>query len=475
MSTPFGPQNPPPFGFASVERKKVVAAFDGGRITSNGGVMLLGAVERQFGIADTLASLIADPRNPLMVTHSVSDILRARMLAIACGYEDGDDLDFLRTDPAFKMACGRLPDSGNDLCSQPTVSRWENAPTQREVVRMTYAMIDLYCRSYDRPPAAVTFDIDDTCDVAHGNQQLALFHAHYDERCFLPIHVYDAENARPVVVLFRPGKTPSGEEIRGHLRRMVRRLRRHWPHTRITVRGDSHYGRREVMAWCEANDLHYIFGLSGNPALDQMVEPLADAVRTQRAAAQAKLVAMRRTTPPVDAPRLRRAEAQANAVRRHTEVRYGAKSWGCQRRVAARIEATQKGLDIRYVVTNLAGGSAEWLYETLYCARGQMENFIKLHKTQLASDRTSCRSPLANQVRLVLHTGAYWLLLKVRDNIPKPQPLAVAEFKTLQMRLIKIAARITETATRVRIAFAAACPEADLFSGLVRSFQPAGP
>ena len=474
MSTPFGPQNPPPFGFASVERKKVVAAFDGGRITSNGGVMLLGAVERQFGIADTLASLIADPRNPLMVTHSVSDILRARMLAIACGYEDGDDLDFLRTDPAFKVACGRPPDSGDDLCSQPTVSRWENAPTQREVVRMTYAMIDLYCRSYDRPPAAVTLDIDDTCDVAHGNQQLALFRAHYDERCFLPIHVYDAANARPVVVLFRPGKTPSGEEIRGHLRRMVRRIRRHWPHTRITVRGDSHYGRREVMTWCEANDLHYIFGLSGNPVLDQMVEPLADAVRTQRAAAQAKLVAMRCTTPALDAPR-RRAEAEANAVRRHTEVRYGAKSWGCQRRVAARIEATQKGLDIRYVVTNLAGGSAEWLYETLYCARGQMENFIKLHKTQLASDRTSCRSPLANQVRLVLHTGAYWLLLKVRDNIPKPQPLAVAEFKTLQMRLIKIAARITETATRVRIAFAAACPEADLFSGLVRSFQPAGP
>jgi hypothetical protein len=339
---------------------------------------------------------------------------------------------------------------------------------------MTYAMIDLYCRSYDRPPAAVTFDIDDTCDVAHGNQQLALFHAHYDERCFLPIHVYDAANARPVVVLFRPGKTPSGEEVRGHLRRMVRRIRTHWPDTRITIRGDSHYGRREVMAWCEANDLRYIFGLSGNAVLDQMVEPLADAVRAQRADAQAKLVEMRCADRPVDAARLRGAEAQANAVRRHTEVSYGARSWGCQRRVAARIEATPRGLDIRYVVTNLTGGSAEWLYETLYCARGQMENFIKLHKTQLASDRTSCRSPLANQVRLVLHTGAYWLLLKVRGTIPKPQPLAIAEFKTLQMRLIKIAARISETATRVRVAFAAACPEASLFSGLVRSFQPAG-
>ncbi len=475
MAAPFGSPILPPFRFGCVERKKVVAAFDGGRITSNGGVMLLGAVEQQLGIADALGPLISDPRNPLYVTHSVSDILRARMLAIACGYEDGDDLDVLRTDPAFKVACGRLPDSGDDLCSQPTVSRWENAPSLREVVRMTYAMIDLYCRSYDRPPAAVTLDIDDTCDVAHGNQQLALFHAHYDERCFLPIHVYDAANARPVVGLFRPGKPPSGEEIRGHLRRLVRRIRCHWPQTRITIRGDSHYGRREVMAWCEANGLHYIFGLSGNTVLDQMVEPLADVVRAQRAAAQAKLIALRRAEPSVDVARLRTAEAQANAVRRHTEVSYGAQSWKCQRRVAARIEATPKGLDIRYIGTNLAGGGAEWLYETLYCARGQMENFIKLHKTQLASDRTSCRSPLANQVRLVLHTGAYWLLLKVRDAIPKPQPLAVAEFKTLQMHLVKIAARISETATRVRVAFAAACPQAELFAGLVRSFQPAGP
>jgi hypothetical protein len=439
-----------PFCFPGVGRKKLTAAFDGGRLTSDGGVMLLGVVERQLGIAERLSRLIADPRNPLLVTHGVDDILRARILAIACGYEDADDLDHLRTDPGFKLACGRLPDSGNDLCSQPTISRWENAPTLREVVRMTYAMVDLYCASYARPPAAITLDIDDTCDVVHGNQQLALFNAHYDERCFLPIHVYDTATARPVAVLLRPGKTPSGAEIRGHLRRLVRRIRRHWPDTRLTIRGDSHYGRREVMAWCEAHGLDYIFGLSGNAVLDQLVEPIADDVR------------------------VRRAEAQSD-VRRYTETRYGAKSWKCERRVVARIEATTKGLDIRYVVTNLTGGTAEWLYATMYCARGQAENLIKLHKTDLASDRTSCRSPLANQVRLVLHTAAYWVLLTVRDAIPKPQPLAVAQFKTLQMRLVKIAARITETATRVRIAFAAACPEADLFSGLVRSFLPAGP
>jgi hypothetical protein len=439
------------FGFPSVGRKKVTAAFDGGRITSDGGVLLLAAAERRMGIASTLAGLIADPRNPLLVTHSVTDILRARMLAIACGYEDADDLDHLRTDPGFKLACGHLPDSGRDLCSQPTMSRWENAPDLREVIRMSYAMVDIYCASYARPPRAVTLDIDDTVDVVHGDQQLALFNAHYDERCFQPIHVYDTATSRPVAVLLRPGKTPSGVEIRGHLRRLVHRIRRHWPATRITIRGDGHYGRPEVMAWCEGNGVDYILGLPGNAALDRLVEPAADDVR------------------------VRRAEAQTPVLRRYTETRYGAKSWRCERRVAARIEATTMGLDIRYVVTNIAGGSAEWLYDTLYCARGQAENLIKLHKTQLASDRTSCRSPLANQVRLVLHTGAYWLMLKLRDAIPKPQPLATAEFATLRMRLLKIAARITETASRVRIAFAAACPEADLFASLARSLYPTLP
>ena len=189
--------------------------------------------------------MIADPRNPLLVTHSVIDILRARMLAIACGYEDADDLDHLRSDPGFKLACGRLPDSGADLCSQPTMSRWENAPSLREVVRMTYAMIDTYCASYPRPPVAVTLDIDDTVDVVHGHQQLSLFNAYYDERCFLPIHVYETATCRPVAVLLRPGKTPSGDEVRRHLRRLVRRIRSHWPSTRLTIRGDGHYGRPE--------------------------------------------------------------------------------------------------------------------------------------------------------------------------------------------------------------------------------------
>src|SRR3954466_737909 len=205
------------------------------------------------------------------------------------------------------------------------------------------------------------------------------------------------------------------------------------------------------MAWCEGNGVNYICGLGGNEVLDRQVEETADDVR------------------------VRYAEGEAPLVRRYAETRYGAKSWKCQRRVSARIEAGCNGLDIRYVVTNITRGSAEWLYDVLYCERGQAENLIKLHKRQLASDRTSCRSPLANQVRLVLHTAAYWLLLMVRDAIPKPQPLASAEFKTVRLRLIKIAARIIETATRVRIAFSACCPEAELFGGIARWLQPAGP
>jgi hypothetical protein len=227
--------------------------------------MLLAQAERRLGIADQLARVIPDERNADRVVHLLPDILRARIFAIACGYEDADDLDRLRFDPALKLACGRLPDTGRDLCSQPTVSRWENAPNLRDLIRLMGVMVDLYCASYPKPPDAVTLDIDDTVDVVHGHQQLSLFNAHYDERCFLPIHVYDTATSRPVAVLLRPGKTPSGIEVRSHLRRLVRRIPRHWPQTRITFRGDGHYSRPEVMESCDENGVGFIFGLPGNP------------------------------------------------------------------------------------------------------------------------------------------------------------------------------------------------------------------
>ncbi|UTD25595.1 IS1380 family transposase [Bradyrhizobium sp. WD16] len=440
-----------PFSFPAVSRKKVTADFDGGRLTSDGGVMLLAMAERRLGIADRLARAFPDRRNPSRITHTLADMIRARTFAIACGYEDADDLDCLRTDPAFKLACGRLADSGADLCLQPTLSRLENAPSLKDAIRLTYALVDQWMASYEREPASVILDIDDTCDVVHGHQQLSLFNAHYDERCFLPIHVYDTERSRPVAVVLRPGKTPSGVEVRAHLRRLVRRIRRCWTRTRITFRGDGHYARPEAMAWCEDNGVDYVFGLPGSKPLSKKVDEVADAVRTERAVS--------------DKP----------VVRDYAQTRHKAKSWNRERRAVARIEATKLGLDIRFVVTNLEYGSPEWLYDSLYCARGQAENLIKLHKTQLASDRTSCRSAIANQVRLVLHTTAYWLMLAVRDAIPKVRDLAKAEFATLRLRLIKVAARVVETASRVRLAFAACCPEADLFRGLPAALMPRGP
>ena len=440
-----------PFSFPAIARKKVTAAFDGGRITSDGGVMLLAAAERRLHLADRLAAVIIDPRDPDRVTHRMADIVRARILAIACGYEDANDLDRLRSDPAFKLACGRLPDSGLDLCSQPTLSRAENLPDLRTVIRLSNVLVDLWLQSYRAPPTSVTLDIDDTVDVVHGHQQLSLFNAHYDERCFLPIHIYDTATGRPVAMILRPGKTPAGREIRGHVRRLVRRIRTHWPKTRILIRGDGHYGRPEVMDWCEDNHVDYVFGQPGNRVLDRLVDAAADDIRT------------------------RRALDQKPALRGFAETRYQAKSWRIERRACARIEATTLGLDIRFVVTNLTRGSAERIYEVIYCARGQAENLIKMHKSQLASDRTSCRSPIANQVRLVLHTAAYWLMLTVRDTIPKTHALATAEFATLRLRLLKLGARVIETASRVRLAFAAACPQAELFRTIAIALLPAGP
>jgi Transposase DDE domain group 1 len=243
-----------PFSFPVVARKKITADFDGGRLRSDGGVMLLAMAERRLSIADRLARIFPDRRDPTRITHSLADMIRARVFAICCGYEDANDLDSLRTDPAFKLACGRLP----------TLSRLENAPRLKDAIRLTYGLLDQWMDSCEREPASVTLDIDDACDVAHGQQQLSLFNGHYDERCFLPIHVYDTDRSRPVAVVPRPGKTLGGIEVRAHLRRLVRHIRKRWTETHILFRGDGHYARPEAMAWCEDNGVDYVFGLPGS-------------------------------------------------------------------------------------------------------------------------------------------------------------------------------------------------------------------
>jgi len=437
-----------PFSLPNICKKKVTAAFDGGQVSSDGGVFLLAAADKRLGLIDTLAGLIPDARDPTQITHSMADILRERIFAIACGYPDGNDLADLRHDPAFKMACERLPESGVDLASQPTISRLENAPNLRDLIRMSRGMVDFWCQSHPHPPNGIVLDIDDTADTVHGHQQMSLFNAHYDERCFLPIHIYDAESGHCVVTILRPGKTPDGKEVRAHIRRLVRRIRMHWPATIITFRGDSHYGRKEAMDWCDDNGVKYIFGLGPNKILAKQIFAKLDNVC------------------------VRRAIGQPDKVRDFTTTRYAAKSWSRPRRVLARIEATKKGADVRYIVTNLNKGTARRLYENVYCARGQAENLIKRHKSQLASDRTSCRSPLANQMRLILHTAAFWLMRIIRDAIPNHEPLASGEFSTIRLRLLKIAVRVRETGARIKLAFAANCPNAELFRDMICSLIP---
>ena len=439
-----------PFDLPSVCRKKLSVGFDGGRLSSDAGVLLLRGAERKLGLAGRLASCIRDKRDPDLIEHPIEEMLKLRMFAIAAGYEDADDCDSLRYDPIFKMAVGRLPESGDPLCSQPTMSRLENAPSKIEIARAMAAMVDQFCESYRRAPVSITLDIDDTFDAVHGHQQLSLFNAHYDERCFLPIHIYEGTSGKPVAVILRAGKTPAGVEVRTILKHVIGRIRGHWPKVRILVRGDSHYGRVEAMEWCEEQGVDYIFGFGGNAVLRAMTQEAADALC------------------------VRRATSSAAKLRTFATLSYGAKSWTKERRIAARIEATQKGLDIRYVVTSLKG-TAKHLYETVYCGRGQAENFIKWHKAQLASDRTSCRDPKANQFRLILHTAAYWLMLTARNAIAKRSPLSVAEFATLRLRLIKIAARVIEGVARIRVFLPTASPDRAVFRALAGRLCATGP
>jgi hypothetical protein len=434
-----------------VDRRHVRVAFDGGLLSSDGGVLLLREAERKLGIAARLARCLSDRRDPARIDHTLADMVRFRMFAIAAGYEDGDDCDALRDDPIFKLAAGRAPASGARLCSQPTMSRLENAPSRIALARMLAAMVDLFCDSWASVPRAIVLDIDDTWDEAHGRQQLSLFNAHYDGYGFLPIHIYEASSGKPVATILRPGKTPGGAEVRTILKHVVRRIRANWPEVAILVRGDSHYGRSEALDWCEDNGLSYVFGLPGNEALRRLTRPLAEDAAVRRALAGA-----------------------SGKVRRHASFPYAAQSWRRQRRVVARIEASEHGSDTRFVVTNLAV-KPKRLYERLYCARGRMENLIKAHKTHLASDRTSCHSAQANQFRLILHTAAYWLLHTLRAATPRRSFWRTAQFDTLRLRLLKLAARVVEKSTCIKVALPCACPDRAVFAHLARAFAPQGP
>jgi hypothetical protein len=451
-----------PFELPAVRRKKLTVDFDGGTQSSDSGLLLLREAERRLGVCWRLAEAMPDRRDPDRVRHAMFEMVMARASAIACGHKDAIDLDRLRHDPLMKIAVGRCPESGAALASQSTISRLENAPRKTEAARLAAALLDQFGTTV-RPGRLEILDIDDTFCAAHGGQQLAFWNAHHDERGFASMHIYHVASGTPVAAILRPARPPKGTEVRTVVNHVTKHLRKHWPHTRIVWRGDSHYGRVEAMEWAEDDGADYIFGLAGNTTLDALAAETADNLRFHH------------------------AKSNQTKLRTFASFMYQAGSWTRPRKVVARLECSlqpdgeditstgmRQEVDIRYVVTSLKG-SAQHLYENIYCQRGQMENLIKLHKAQLASDRMSCHSATANQVRLVLHTAAFWLMHGVRAAIPQTSPLATAEFATIRERLIKIGARVIEHIARIRIQLPTSCPEGNLFRAVALGLMPSGP
>ena len=423
-------------GLSPVSGKAIVAKFDGGLLSSDGGIVVLREVEQRLRVADRMAACIKDPRAPDQITHTLADIIRFRLLMIAAGHEDGNDASSLRSDPMFKMALDLAP-SDRELCSQSTISRLENLPDARALLRMGRAMVDLYCESFHKVPKRITLDVDDTFDAVHGGQQLRLFNAHYDEYGFQPIVVFDGEG-RFITAVLRPAKRPGGKEIKAFLRRLLRAIRAHWPKTQIMLRGDSHYCAPEVLDFCRANELDYILGVAPTQTLRRHIEVLRPARRHAS------------------------RPCRDGKIRRFKEFYDGAASWSRVERVIARVEAGAEGPDTRFVVTNLKKRNARVLYEDVDCRRGQAENHIKSWKTHLAADRTSCTKATANQLRLFLHAGAYWLMWGLRTSMPKRSMWRVAQFDTLRLRLIKIAAHVVEMKTMIRVHLPTSCPGQDI-------------
>jgi len=426
-------------GLSPIADKPIIAAFDAEGFSASGGLLILREVEQRLGLAPRLAEHIADPREPTQVVHPIEDIVRFRMLMIAAGYEDGNDADVLRHDPMFKLAMGRLP-TGQPLCSQSTISRLENLPDRRSLLRMAYGMIDFYCDSFRQVPRRIVLDIDDHFDAAHGEQELRVFNTYYDEHGFSPMVVFDGDG-RLVGAVLRAAKRPSGREIVSLLRRLIGRLRGNWPRIEILLRGDSHYCTPEVLRFCRANRVDWVLGVATTPTLRRHTTELEQSV-AQRFA----------------------ASGGHDKLRRCKEFYDGAASWDRVERIIARVEAGPEGVDTRFITTNLVHGSLRTIYEKTYCRRGQMENHIKSFKLHLAAERTSCHRASANQMRLFLHAGAYWIMWNLRATMPRRSSWRTMQFDTLRLLLVNLVGRVVEFKRHVCLHLPICTPDQAIFA-----------
>jgi hypothetical protein len=424
-----------PLHLAPVGAKAVDLDFDGGRLSSDAGLVLLKDPDEQLGLTHSLAAVLSDPRDPRRVHFTHHDLLKQRVFQIAAGYEDANDANTLRHDPIFKLLLDRLPETGAPLASQPTLSRFENRVSRTELYRMALVLVEQFLASYVRPPQLIVLDFDDTEDPVHGEQEQARYDGYYGGYCFLPLHLYEGLSGRLITTIFK-AKRFTGAQMLAVLTRLVKRLRHAWPHTLLIFRGDSHFAYPEVMQWIEEQpDLSYVTGLTSNRVLTELAREVVEQARMAY-------------------------ERDGGKITRFHSTRYQAGTWSRWRRVVIKVEVSDQGVNTRFVVTDMEHARTKVLYQQIYCARGQAENDIKDHKRYLKSDRTSCHRFEANQFRLFLHSAAYVLLATLRREVLKTTPWASATMETIQLRLLKLGARVQEFTDRIKISLPSSCPVA---------------
>jgi hypothetical protein len=430
-----------PLRFTSIPGHAIRADFAGGGLSSDLGPLLLRGVDRQIGLTERINAALVDTRHASYITHSQHDLLTQRIYQIGCGHEDGNDSNCLRHDPMFKLGAGRLPfDADAALASAATMSRFEHAASSKDIYRISQALVRQFIASFARPPRTLVLDLDHAEDAAHGQQPLAFYNHHYRSTCYLPLLIFEGLSGALVAAVLRPGKRPTGLENARILKLVLMRLRRHFPDTQILVRGDGHFSTPELMRLIDSMpNTDFLFGLAGNTVVNRLAEPAM--LRAEALWEQAQSF-----------------DTVPDSVRLYDEFPYAAKSWDKSQRVVQKAEIMELGRNPRFVVTSLAALSPDGVYEQLYCGRGQSENFIKHLKTDLASDRTSCTTFLANFMRLIEHAAAYILHQQLRTQALRHTALANAQPSTVIGKLFKIAVQVKQFKDRVILHLPSSCP-----------------
>ena len=428
--------NTQPLLFSNLKNKKIQADFSGGSLTSDAGAVLLREVDNRIGLINAINRCIPDPRHPFFIVHDQKTMLAQRIFGIALGYEDLNDHQSLRQDPLFQIISERGIKDDMPLASPPTLCRLENRIDRKTLAEIARVFVERFIASYTQAPDELILDFDPTDDPVHGNQEKRFFHGYYDHYCFLPLYVFCGDQL--LAAYLRPADIDGDKHSRAILKLLVQRIRQAWPNVRIIFRGDSGFCRWRLMRWCDKHDVGYIIGLARNAVLTRLAEQFTSISKIQ-------------------------FEQMRQKQRVFGEFIYAADTWDKQRRVIIKAEHLQQGENTRFIVTNLAGES-QYLYDQVYCQRGDAENRIKEQQLGLFADRTSCHDFVANQFRVLLSAAAYILMDTLRREGLADTELANAQVCTIRLKLLKIGARITCSVRRIVLHLAGGYPFKELFA-----------